>query len=102
MLWPYNLEECLRTIGHLADELGLVSPVIEESDHELVVREGAVEAPVSPYLHFSPDEVAELVAKARARRGGGPSSGPTGHQPRLRVVGRPLDERGSHTARPGR
>ncbi len=99
MRWPYNLEECLRTIGHLADEIGLVSPVVEESDNELIVREGAPDAPVSPYLHFSPDEVADLVAQARARRGSGISSASTDHEQRLRVVGRQLDERKAQTVR---
>ena len=99
MRWPYNLEECLRTIGHLADELGLVSPVIEESGEELVVREGAVDAPINPYLHFSAEQMAGLVEAARARRGGGPSQASSDHEQRLRVVGRQLDQRQAQTIR---
>jgi hypothetical protein len=99
MQWPYALEECLRTLGHLADQLGLASPVIEESDEEVVLREGTTDAPVAAYLRISPQRLNQLVAEARARRGSVPSSFQTDHEERLRAVGRQLDERKAQTLR---
>jgi hypothetical protein len=93
------LEECLRTLGHLADELGLISPVIEEADGDLVLREGSSEADVSTHLRISASRLEELVNEARARRGSGPASFATDHEQRLRVVGRQLEQRQAQTVR---
>ena len=99
MRWPYPLEECLRTIGHLADELGVISPVIEEGDEDLVLREGSADAEVTSYVRISVERLEELVAEARARRGTGPPTFQTDHEQRLRVIGHQLEQRQAQTVR---